>query len=300
MNQFTKTISLISFLLISFSFSAQENTNQNKFRQLYDQLATPNSYRTASGAPGHEYWQQKADYDMDIVLDDLNQIVRGEATITYTNNSPDILSYLWLQLDQNMRAQDSDSKKVKTSEIEDGKFNQSTLKRMINDFDGGFKIDYLQDERGNALPYTINKTMMRVDLPTAMSPNDTYSFKIKWWYNINDRMQIGGRSGYEYFEEEDNYIYAIAQFFPRMAVYCDNEGWQHKQFLGNGEFTLNFGDYDVNLTVPADHVVASTGVLTNSDDVLSTDERYRFERAKTAKKPVLIVTQKEAVAKKKH
>ncbi len=284
-------------LMFSVTLVSQDNTNQNKFRQLYDELATPNSYRTASGAPGHEYWQQKADYNMDVVLDDLKQTVHGEATITYTNNSPDVLSYLWMQLDQNVRAQDSDSKKIATSSIEK---KNVRLKRMLNDFDGGFKIEFVKDTDGNDLPYTINKTMMRVDLPKPIPAGGVYSYKIKWWYNINDRMKIGGRSGYEYFEDEDNYIYTIAQFFPRMAVYCDNEGWQHKQFLGNGEFTLNFGDYDVNLTVPADHIVASTGELQNTTEVLTSKEIERFEKAKTSSKPVMVVTEKEANAKKKH
>jgi hypothetical protein len=236
--------------------------NNNKFKQLKEELATPNVYRTASGAPGHKYYQQKADYVIDVVLDDDNQKLTGKETITYKNNSPDKLDYLWIQLDQNVRAKDSDTKLINTGGINDNEgMSFSEIARMHNDFDGGFKLDYVKDGRGKELKYTINKTMMRIDLPTPLAPGATYSLKIGWWYNINNRDDIGGRSGYEYFEEEDNYIYTIAQFYPRMAVYNEVEGWQNKQFLGNGEFTLTFGNFKVNITVPSDHVVASTGTL---------------------------------------
>ena len=159
----------------------------------------------------------------------------------------------------------------------------------------GFNIEKVADLAGNALDYTINKTMMRIDLPRPLKPGTKFSFSIDWWYNINDRMDIGGRSGYEYFEEEDNYLYTIAQFYPRMVVYSDNEGWQNKQFLGNGEFTLNFGDYHVELTVPADHIVASTGTLSNPSAVLTPAQRRRYAEAKKSyDQPVLIVTEEEA------
>ncbi|QIA08411.1 M1 family metallopeptidase [Draconibacterium halophilum] len=273
---------------------AQENINLNKFRQLKQELSTPNVYRTASGAPGHEYWQQKADYKMAIRLDDENQRIYGEETITYHNQSPDILKYLWLQLDQNMRAQNSDTYKTMTSRLNQ-RVSFRQLKRMMYDFDGGFKLDYVQDANGNDLPATINKTMMRVDLPETLKPGESFTFKVKWWYNINDRLTDGGRSGYEYFKNEDNYIYTIAQFYPRMAVYNEVEGWQHKQFLGTGEFTLPFGDFEVKLTVPADHVVAATGVLQNTSEVLTREEMDRFEKAKTnTEDPVFIVSQKDA------
>ena len=287
-------------LIIGTSVFAQRetNTNDNRFRQLYDELPTPNAYRTASGAPGHEYWQQKADYTMDIRLDDENQRVYGEETIKYTNNSPDVLTYLWVQLDQNVRAKDSDTYKISTSSIDE----RSTLRQIksamgpeYSDYDGGFKIDHVKDASGKAMNYTINKTMMRIDLDSPLKSGASVSFSIKWWYNINDRMAIGGRSGYEYFPEDDNYLYTIAQFFPRMATYTDNEGWQNKQFLGRGEFALVFGDYDVSITVPEDHYVSATGVLTNEKDVLTATERKRFEEARTAyEEPVIIVTQEEA------
>jgi hypothetical protein len=266
---------------------------QKKFEQLGTDLPTPNSYRTASGAPGHEYYQQKADYEMDIVLDDYNQKISGKIKITYTNNSPDQLDYLWLQLDQNMRAQDSETKAIATMSL-DNSTSFGELKRLHNDFDGGFKIESVRGADNEDAKFTIVKTMMRVDIETPLRSGESTNLYVDYWYNINDRMQIGGRSGYEYFEEEDNYLYTIAQFFPRMCVYNEVEGWQNKQFHGRGEFTLPFGDYSVNITVPDDHVVGSTGTLENADDILTQEQKDRLEEATTADSPVMIINQKEA------
>ncbi len=288
---------IITFLLcLGFQFSfGQENTNLNKFRQLHQELPTPNTYRTASGAPGHQYWQQRADYEMDITLDDNKQTIHGSEKITFYNNSPDHLSYLWLQLDQNMRAKDSDTYKIRTNSIDDNP-STFTINRMQNpSFEGGFNIEEVADQDGKSLDHTINKTMMRIDLEEVLAPGEQFSFSISWWYNINDRMKIGGRSGYEYFEKDDNYLYTIAQFFPRMCMYNDVYGWQHKQFLGRGEFTLLFGDYTVNITVPDDHLVSATGTLQNPDDVLTNEQRNRLDKAKNEfEQPVIIATQKEA------
>ncbi len=286
---------LFTFLsLFVFSLSGQINSNQYKFSQLGEELPTPNSYRSASGAPGAEYWQQQADYIMDIELDDDNQKVYGEETVTYHNMSPDVLSYLWIQLDQNMRAKDSDTYKISTQDVDD-KMSLRQLKRLDSEFDGGFKLDYVKDSNGKDLPHFINQTMMRIDLPTPLKTGEKFSFKIKWWYNINNRMEIGGRSGFEYFEEDENYLYTIAQFFPRMCVYDDVEGWQNKQFLGRGEFALVFGNYEVNITVPSDHLVAATGTLTNEDDILSKTQKERMNKAREEfEQPVIIATQSEA------
>ena len=284
---------LVALLASAFGAQAQENTNQNPFRQLGQELPTTNTYRTASGDKGHEYWQQQADYDMKIRLDDENQKIYGEETVTYTNNSPDDLDYLWVQLDQNVRAKESDRYKIQQQTL-NNRMTFDAVRDLEPWFDGGFKIEHVKDAGGKDLPYTINNTMMRIDLPTTLKGGGKVSFSIKWWYNINDRMQIGGRSGYEYFEQDGNYLYTIAQFYPRMAVYCDNYGWQHKQFLGRGEFTLNFGDYKVAITVPSDHVVGSTGELTNASKVLSATQRKRFASAKNADSPVMIVTEEEA------
>jgi hypothetical protein len=291
----------LAFLMPVFAVAQTEPTKywEDKFKQLGPELATPNEQRTASGAPGNAYWQQRADYVMNITIDDASQTLYGEETITYFNQSPDALSYLWLQLDQNAFAKDADS-----YAIEQMKLGESVSYNDLVDlnpwYDGGFKLDYVRDASGKSLPYTVNKTMMRIDLPQSLKPGGTFVFKIKWWYNINDRIRLGGRSGYEYFEEDGNYLYTMAQFFPRMVVYCDNQGWQHKQFLGMGEFTLNFGNYDVKITVPADHIVASTGVLQNAKEVLTADEMKRFNAAKTSDEPIVITTQEEAEKKEKN
>ncbi|MDB4174627.1 M1 family metallopeptidase, partial [Bacteroidia bacterium] len=284
----------ITFCLIGFSSLAQNsNTNQNKFRQLDPDLPTPNVYRTASGAPGHEYWQNTADYKMDLRLDDENQRVYGQEMITYTNVSPDDLEYLWIQLDQNVRHPESETFKIQQGKLDDG-VSLYEYFNMFHTFPGGFNIGHVKDNKGADYAVRVNHTMMRVDLVTPLKAGDSIQIDIKWWYNINDRMETGGRSGYEYFKEDDNYLYTIAQFFPRMAVYSDVTGWQNKQFLGRGEFTLPFGDYDVKLTVPRDMVVGATGEIQNTDEVLTAAQLARLEQAKTSDKPVLIVTQDEA------
>ena len=284
-------------LLMGVSITAiSQNTNNSKFKQLKDELATPNVYRNAAGAPGPEYYQQKADYIMKITLDDEKQTIHGEETITYTNNSPDPLSYLWLQLDQNIRKPNSEGQLANTSTIEDIS-NSWEMKRMLNraEFEGGFNIEKVTDAAGNAIDYAVVGTMMRIDLKKDLLKGGKYTFKINWWYNINNRMEIGGRSGYEYFEEDENYLYTIAQFFPRMCVYNDVEGWQNKQFLGSGEFTLPFGDYDVQITVPEDHIVAGTGVLQNATKVLTKEQQERWKKAQNeTETPIFIVTAEEA------
>ena len=270
--------------------------SQSKFAQLDTELPTPNEYRTAAGAPGHNYYQQKADYKMQIRIDDETQKLSGEETITYTNNSPDKLEYLWLQLDQNIYDVNSDTKLIEVEKMEDFK-NIGDVKKKLFYYDGGFKVESITSASGQKMSYAINKTMMRINLDKPLLPKTSISFKIKWWYNINDRMAVGGRSGYEFFEKDKNYLYTVAQFFPRMCVYNDVEGWQNKQFLGRGEFTLPFGDYEVSISVPSDHIVGATGELQNGSAVLSAEQRKRFEQAKAATEPVLIVTQSEAEAK---
>ncbi len=286
------------FLLLVLSAgwaSAQHDTEwDRKFEQLGTTLPTPNSYRTASGAPGKDYWQQKADYKMEIIVDDENQRISGTETITYYNQSPDELPYLWIQLDQNVRAQDSDTRLIGTSGLSDT-VKTYQVQGLASEFDGGFKIASVTSASGNDLRYLINKTMMRVDLPQPLASGDNVSFNIAWSYNVNNRADDGGRSGLEYFPADDNYLYTIAQFFPRMAVYDDVEGWQNKQFLGRGEFALTFGDYEVDITVPADFIVGASGTLQNPTDVLTAEQMERFEKAKTSyEDPVIIVTQKEA------
>ncbi|MDF3026286.1 MAG: putative aminopeptidase [Fluviicola sp.] len=280
-------------LSLSLVLSALNVSAQTKFAQLDIELPTPNEYRTAAGAPGHGYYQQKADYKMSLTLDDTKQMIRGEEVITYTNNSPDVLEYLWLQLDQNIFKPDSDSKLIAVEKMEDFQ-SIKDVERKLMTFEGGFNIEMVATVNGEKMRYAINKTMMRIDPAKPLGPKQSISFRIKWWYNINDRMKFGGRSGYEYFEKDNNYLYTIAQFFPRMCVYNDVEGWQNKQFLGKGEFTLPFGDYEVSITVPSDHVVAGTGELQNGASVMTAEQKQRMEKAKTSNTPVLIVTQAEA------
>jgi hypothetical protein len=271
------------------------NSGTDKFAQLETLLPTPNTYRTASGAPGAQYWQQRADYNIKVTLDDDKQAISGSETITYTNLSPDTLPYLWLQLDQNILDKESMTTATQVMQIDNGKLPFQNLDQLMRaDFDGGFKIEAVTGADGKALATVINHTMMRVDLPRPLRPRQSYSFKLKWHYNINDQLKINQRSGYEFFPADNNYLYEIAQFYPRMAVYSDNQGWQHKQFLGNGEFTLPFGDYRVSITAPADHVVGATGTLQNAAEVLNAAQQKRLLQAKTASKPVLIVTQEEA------
>ncbi len=298
-----KQLSFLCILLVAFSSIAQQDsishkghTNQNKFRQLYDEFATPNVYRNASGAPGHQYYQQQADYKIQVVLDDEKTKLTGKETITYTNNSPDQLDFLWVQLDQNKRSKDSktllrDGDKMKPY-LPPARFVATYL---TEPFDGGFNITSVQSAEGKALKYTINQTMMRIDLPKPLASGKKVSFKINWWYKINDHVAKRGRSGYEYFKEDDNRLYVIAQFYPRMCVYNDKEGWQNEQFWGDGEFALNFGDYEVEITVPKDHVLDATGVLQNRKEVYTKKMLSRYNEAlENYVKPVILVTQEEA------
>ncbi len=293
-----KTLLFSLASLINFSFIIGQNTNDNKFKQLYDQLATPNIYRTAAGAPGHKYYQNNAHYSMDITLNDQEQKITGKETITYVNNSPDALEYLWIQLDQNVRSKSSDSYKIATGDING--ISSKSIKRIFPEFEGGFNISSVTDINDKKINYIINKTMMRINLEKPLLSGSKFELKIEWWYNINERAKIGGRSGYEYFKKDDNYLYTIAQFFPRMCVYNDVEGWQNKQFLGSGEFTLPFGDYQVNITVPANHIVSATGELINEKEILSQKQLERLEEARNSfDKPVFIVNEKEAIKNEK-
>ena len=296
---FNKYLSIFIIVLTpTFLFAQNKNLNYNKFKQLKEEVASPNVFRTAAGAPGHEYYQNEADYVMSISLNDQQQKITGSETIKYHNNSPDKLEYLWIQLDQNKRAQNSDSYKIQTGNIKS--ISSRSILNMDPEFEGGFNIMKVLNKDGKPLSYTIHQTMMRINLEKPLKSKESFEFSIDWWYNINDRLEIGGRSGYEYFEKDGNYLYTIAQFFPRMCVYNDTEGWQNKQFLGSGEFTLPFGDYDVKITVPSDHVVAATGELVNANEILTPSQLERLEKArKSEKEPVFIVTEKEAIKNEK-
>lgn len=297
----TLIIAWFALFTIGGAYAQEDQPWQSKFEQLGNKLPTPNEYRTGSGAPGEQYWQMRADYDIDVSINDETQVLSGKETITYYNQSPHSLPYLWLQLDQNVREPGTNTLKTQTTQIRDSlpaKFAAQGL--GFTDYEGGFKLQAVTDANGNKLPYTVNKTMMRVDLPQPLKPGESYALKVEWNYNINDRMEIGGRGGYEYFPEDDNYVYTIAQWYPRMAVYDDYEGWQNKQFLGRGEFALTFGNFKVDITVPEDHIIAATGTLQNPKDVLTKDQVKRFEEAKQSfDKPVIIATQAEAEEREK-
>jgi hypothetical protein len=286
----------VTLFTLGLAFGTQEGP-EDKFRQLRERLPTPNEQRTASGAPGKGYWQQRADYEIAVTLDELEKRITGKETITYHNHSPDALSYLWVQIDPNIFAPESHA--VVTSLAPD--FEESSyesLRRTLArpSFDGGAEIRSVVDGDGHALTHTVNDTMMRIDLPHALQPGAQVVFSIEWSYLINDAKSVGGRTGYEHFEEDGNAIFELAQWFPRMAAYTDYTGWQHKQFLGAGEFTLEFGDYHVSITVPDDHVVAATGVLQNPDEVLKPEWKERLQAAEGVKKPSFIVTPEEAKA----
>ncbi|MBJ7266825.1 MULTISPECIES: M1 family metallopeptidase [Idiomarina] len=274
---------------------------EDKFRQLNDdKFRSPNIYRTASGAPGHAYWQQEADYKIQVALDDENQRITAKSTITYTNNSPDTLRYLWVQLDQNRFKKDSIGPQSRaTGSLERVSFSRMESMLTQESFPAGYELTEISKENGEPLAHYVNDTMLRLDLSEPLKSGDSVTFNINWQFNIIEAEVLGGRGGYEYFEEDGNYLYEMAQWFPRMAAYYDAEGWQNKQFVGNGEFALEFGDYRVEITVPADHIVASTGVLQNPEDVLTSIQRQRLEAARNADEPIKIVTEEEALENQK-
>ena len=305
MKRIVYLIAVASF--ISGSAYAQNIQNNpgsnhaNKFEQLGNILPTPNEYRTASGAPGPKYWQQRADYNIKCELDEKNKKLTGSETITYFNNSPDVLTYLWFQLDENQHSSVNNANYQSSSSMPK-QANAQTLLNQENakkDNGYGFNITKLTDAAGKKLNYVINKTMMRVDLPIAVKPGQKYVINIDWNYNIPNRNTQGGRGGYENFPEDGNDLFTIAQWYPRLCVYSDFQGWQNHQFTGRGEFALTFGNFRVQMTVPSDHVVGSTGECLNYQQNLTPTQLARWTKAQTSKEPVEIVTLAEAKAAEK-
>jgi hypothetical protein len=291
------------FMIIASSAAAQNPAWKGKFEQLDQILPTPNSYRTGSGSPGQNYWQQRADYVINVEVNDETQLLTGSETVTYYNNSPETLSFLWMQLDQNILAENSLTTQTKTGAVRDSVpaayFNMMTGVNTSN-YKGGYNIKSVKDATGKALPYIINYTMMRVDLPTPLKTGEKFTFSVEWSYTEYNRQEFGQRGGYEFFTEDGNYLYTFAQWYPRMCVFDDYEGWQNKQFLGQSEFALVFGNFRVKITVPSDHIVGATGTIQNTKEVLTKEQLERYEKAKkTFDKPVIIVTQDEAIAKEK-
>ena len=299
---------LTRFAALCLAVFATSASADDKFRQLEELLPTPTTIRTASGAPGAAYWQQRADYKLRATLDEAARSLSGAGTVTYHNNSPDTLSYLWVQLDQNMFRADSDNRAATTQPSRDAwvkakgeadglKYEGLRFMLESRSFDGGITIDSLTSS-GRALKHTVNRTMMRIDLDQPLKPGQRFSFDVSWHFKVPETTVLGRRMGFERFKD-GNDIFEIAQWFPRMAAYYDATGWQNKQYLGNGEFTLEFGNYDVELTVPADHIVAATGELQNAGAVLTSAQAERLARSRKATAPVLVVTQAEAEAAEK-
>ena len=304
MNRVCRFVVWLFFLMALPQLTSAQSVVNNKygqpdkFRQLNEVLPTPGSMRTASGAPGHAYWQQKVDYDIDVELDDQHQRISGHETITYHNNAPDALKYLWLQLDANRFHPRSNGNRHQAGAIEEKTpFDRFGATLYAQRFKGGCRIQKVVDAlSGRKLRYTIVGTHMRVDMPQVLQPADQFRFTISWKYNIPDAGIVRARGGFEFFTDDGNYIYEIAQWFPRLCVYSDSTGWQHKEFLGRGEFALEFGDYVVRITVPDDHIVGATGELLNPDEVLTKVQRERLAAARTADGPLFVVTPQEAKA----
>lgn len=314
MNKNNKTLVLLGALtLISQGVMANvmqtKGSFEDKFRQLDESLPTANSYRSAAGAPGENYWQQQVDYDIDVTLDEKARRLSASQRIEYTNNSPHTLRYLWLQLDQNIYKADSIAERSKTfkSGLEaqpvdkPTKLSLSALRRMqfLADNEPGFVLSNIKDEDGDDLKATVVDTLMRVDLNQPLRPGQSTELSMDFAFNIVEEDAVGARNGYEHFEKDGNDIFLLAQWFPRLAAYTDYEAWTNKAFLGRGEFTLEFGDYDVEITVPADHIVSATGTLDNPGSVLNRTQRQRLEQAKNAERPVFIVTEEEALENEK-
>ncbi len=298
---------LLMMVLFSGSALAQNTYNNpnsnhgNKFEQMGGILPTPNEYRTASGAPGPKYWQQRVDYDIKCELDEKNLKLNGSETVTYFNNSPNELVYLWLQLDENQHSSVNNANYQTSNTMSNQLSPQAIDRNDENKTDNGygFKITSLTDALGKKLNFTINKTMMRVELPAPLKAGQRFVFKLDWNYKIADRMSKGGRGGYEYFPEDGNHVFTMTQWYPRLCVYSDFQGWQNHQFTGRGEFALTFGNFKVAMTVPADHVIMSTGEGQNYASVLTPAQMARWNKARTSAEPVEVVTLAEAQAAEK-
>ena len=295
---------IVTMLLLFTSINAQDTRNNpgsnhgNRFEQLGTILPTPNEYRTASGAPGPKYWQQRCDYDITCELDEPNLRLNGKETIRYYNNSPDQLTYLWLQLDENQHSTKQNSGYEESSFMSQ-RYSEATFAPASTEDKFGDKILKVTDAAGKTLTYTINKTMMRIELPVVLKPGQQFVFRIDWYYYIPNKITQGGRGGYEFFPEDGNSLFTMTQWYPRLCVYSDFQGWQNHQFAGSGEFALTFGNFKVAMTVPADHVILGTGQCQNYPAVLSGTEQKRWTAAQTAKDVVEIVTLDEAKAKEK-
>ena len=281
----------------NLSFAAIDQSKgsfEDKFRQLDEVFPSPNLSRPATGEPGPMYWQQRADYKIQIKLNEDTRSVKGSETITYTNNSPLTLKYIWLQLDQNIFAKESINNLTRPWGGGDSSVDFSTLRRQnfMDKFEGGFQE--LSIKINNKSPDTnLVGTHVRINLEKPLKPGESTSLDIEWAYALVEENAVRARNGYETFED-GNDIFLMAQWYPRVTVFSDYEGWHNKEFIGNGEFTLEFGDFEVDISVPSDHVVSATGVLLNENDVLSPIQKKRMKQARKSEKPMFIITPDEA------
>ena len=281
----------------NLSFAAIDQSKgsfEDKFRQLDEVFPSPNLSRPATGEPGPMYWQQRADYKIQIKLNEDTRSVEGSETITYTNNSPLTLKYIWLQLDQNIFAKESINNLTRPWGGGDSSVDFSTLRRQnfMDKFEGGFQE--LSIKINNKSPDTnLVGTHVRINLEQPLKPGESTSLDIEWAYALVEENAVRARNGYETFED-GNDIFLMAQWYPRVTVFSDYEGWHNKEFIGNGEFTLEFGDFEVDISVPSDHVVSATGVLLNENDVLSPIQKKRMKQARKSEKPIFIITPDEA------
>ena len=298
-----KLLSLLSLVLLLSSQAFSQllrnpgSNHGNRFEQLDYLLQDPNEYRTASGAPGSKYWQQRADYDINVEIDEVSNVLTGTEVVTYYNNSPDVLTYIWLQIDENFHHPNSDNNYDDPSSM-GSRMTQDQLLQMdpkehLKGY--GVNVTALTDVSGRPLSYTVNQTMMRVEMPLPLRPGQKFVFRANWNYKIPDKLTRNGRGGYEYFAEDGNNLYSIAQWHPRLAVYSDFQGWQNMQFTGGAEFALTFGNFKVKITVPEDHIVAATGECKNLSALLTPVQLSRWQQAQTAKDPIEIVTLDEAI-----
>ena len=284
---------LIAALSLNALSYAEVGSGARAFNQLGEVLPTATTYRTASGAPGKDYWQQQADYDIKASLNETQRSIDATAKIRYQNNSPDTLRYLWLQLDQNRFRDDSLDRRSRTSDKDRVSYQTLRDHQSMIDNDYGYQALQFSDASGNPIKATVVDTLVRLDLQRPLEPGASVTLGVTWQFSIIEDAAIGGRSGYELFPENNTQLFFLAQWFPRLAAYSDYEGWHNKAFLGRGEFTLEFGNYNVELTVPDNHIVSATGELTNSNDVLSKNQLARLN-AVAADKLSFIVTPEEA------
>ncbi|MDH3496908.1 MAG: M1 family metallopeptidase [Gemmatimonadota bacterium] len=271
---------VVVVLAAALQASAPQVQDSSPFRPL--DLPSPTAYRAADGRPGPQYWQQRVDYTIEATLDPERQLLEGREAIRYVNHSPQPLAFLWVFLDQNICGPTSVTNQLNQPPLV---FQESVFDFSCLGFDGGITLGYVRSG-GRDLAHTITGTMMRVDLAAPVPPGGETTLEIGWRFRIPE--YGAGRMG------RDGSLYEIAWWYPRLAVFDDVRGWNNDPFIGAGEFYLEYGRFEVALTVPARFVVAATGTLSNPADVLTAVQRDRLARARGSDTPVAIITAGEA------